>query len=57
MDRHIEETLGEGDLHQEEEVEEEIFGVIHVDNGDICCGTVLIINQQVRGMRMWLRIS
>lgn len=44
------ENLTEEDLHPEEEFEEEMFGVTHVENGDMCHGTVLIINQQVRGM-------
>ena len=57
VDRHKEENLVEEYLHPEEEVEEDIFGVIHVENGDMCHGTVLIINQQVRGIQMWLRQS
>eukprot|EP00253_Pinus_taeda_P019547 PITA_19547 len=53
-DHHKEGILIEEDLHPEEEVEEEIFSATHVENGDMCCGVVLIINQQVRIMRMWL---
>ncbi len=37
-------------MHPEEEVEEEIFGVTHVENGDMDRGTVLIIEHQVGGM-------
>ena len=50
VDHHREETLIEEDLHPEEEAEEEIFGDIHVVNGDMDHGTVLIIKQQVIGM-------
>ena len=45
-----EEILIEEDLHLDEEVEEEIFGVTYVENGDMDHGTVLIIKQKVRGM-------
>ena len=44
VDHHKDETLMEGDLHPEEEAEEEKFNVIHVENGDICHGIFLIIN-------------
>lgn len=56
-DHHRGENLTEEYLYPKDEDEEEIFDVIHVENGDICHGTILIINQQVRGMRMWLRQS
>eukprot|EP00253_Pinus_taeda_P035035 PITA_35035 len=56
-DHHRGENLTEEDFHLEEEAKEEMFGVTHVENGDMCHGTALIINQQVRGMRMWLRQS
>lgn len=44
VDHHGEENLIEEDLCPKEEADEEIFGVIHVENGDMCHGTVLIIN-------------
>jgi len=54
---HRGENLAEEDLCPEEEGKEEIFGVIHVENGDTCHGTILITNSQVIGLRMWLRQS
>ena len=39
-----------GRFSPEEEAEEEIFSVTRVENGDMYRRTVLIINQQVRGM-------
>ena len=50
-----EENLAEEDSCPEEDGKEEMFDVIQVESGDICHGTILIINQQVRGMQMWLR--
>lgn len=47
---HKGENLTEEDLHREEETKEEMFGVTNVENGDMCHGTILIINQQVKGM-------
>lgn len=49
-DDHTEGILIEEDLCQEEEAKEEIFSVTLVENWDMCRGTILIINQQVRGM-------
>ena len=54
-DHHRWVNLVEGDSHPDEEGEEEMLGVIPVENGDICRGTVLITNQQARGVQMWLR--
>jgi len=45
---HREGILIEEYLRLEEEAEEEIFGVTLVDNWDMCRGTVLLINQQVK---------
>ena len=56
-DHQREAILIEEDFHPEEEAKVKIFGATHVDNGDMCHGIVLIINKQVRGMRMWLRQS
>lgn len=50
VDHHREETLVKEYLHPEEEVEEEKFDVIHVENGDMDHGTVLIIKQQISRM-------
>jgi len=50
VDHHREEILVEGDFHPEEEVEEEKLGVIHVENGDMDHGTILIIKQPISKM-------
>jgi len=51
-DHHRWVNLVEGDSRPEEEGEEEMLGVIPVENGDTCRGTVLITNQQARGVQM-----
>ena len=56
-DHHRWVSLVEEDSRLEEEGEEEMLGVIPVENGDICRGTVLITSQQARGVQMWLRQS
>lgn len=55
VDNHKGENLTEEYLCPKEEDEEEMFGVIPMENGDICHETVLITNQQVRRVQMWLR--
>jgi len=55
VDHHREETLLEEDLHPEEEAEQEKFDVIHVENGGMDHGTILIIKQQIKGMSLWKR--
>ena len=51
-DHHRGVNLVEEDSRPEEEGEEEMLGVILVDNGDTCRRTVLIKNQQARGVKM-----
>ena len=45
-----EETLVEEGLYPEVEAEEEIFGALHVVNGDMGHGTVVIVSQEPREM-------
>jgi len=45
VDHHRWEILIEEDLHPEEEADEEIFNITHVENGGMDHGTILIIKQ------------